>query len=236
MAVALSFEILPGTPGLALAEVAHVLVPGRGRTATGDGLTPEGAARVAVAADLFRTLGADRGVIVCAGYKSPADHKGRPWTTPEAPGEVFCGVPEADLMRDALLASGGDPFLVRAERHSVDTVTNLLHAESHFGDSRPVAIVSQRSHLQRILPIIAPRTLRRPYLGVVVPPLSPGAVPSSMPGVVPPPDSEHFLADLASRVIAARLPADPARAATVATRRAVLLWRLAQALGKREYL
>ncbi|GAA4599504.1 hypothetical protein BJY16_003100 [Actinoplanes octamycinicus] len=283
MVTVLNFEILPGTPGLTLAEVAHVLVPGRGRTATGDGLTPEGAARVAVAADLFRSLPV-AGRIVCAGYKSPLDSKGRPWTTPEAPGEVFQGVPEADLMREVLLASGLDPFSVRPERHSIDTVANLLRSESegHFGDPRPVAIVSQRSHLRRILSVIAPYTLRRPYLGVVVPspfpaPLPPSSVPlpppssagspssgpppssapspssgpppssASSPSSGPPPssapapssgpspDAEHFLAELASRLIAARLPADPLRAIRVAERRSVALWRLARAFGKREY-
>jgi hypothetical protein len=217
----MSLEILRGTPGLTLAGVAHVLVPGRGRNAGADGLTPQGAARVGLAAELHRTLPGVR--IVCSGYKSPVDDKGAPWTTPDAPGETFQGIPEADLMRRELHDQKIPTACVRVERHSVDTVTNLLRAESenHFGDDLPVAIVSQRAHLRRILTVIAPRALRRPYLGVVVPELTP--------------EPENPIADLASRLIVARLPADPARAAEVADRRATTLWHLARKLGKRTY-
>jgi uncharacterized SAM-binding protein YcdF (DUF218 family) len=258
----MDFEVLPGTRGLALDQVAHILVPGRGRDAAGFDLTPPAAARVAVAGSLFReVVGAHGGRVVCSGYKSPADDKGSPWTTPDAPGEIFQGRPEADAMRQALIAAGFDPDFVRAERHSVDTVTNLIRSEneSHFGDPRPVAIVSHRSHLRRILTVIAPRTLRRPYLGVVVP--SPAA--SSMD--VPAPsadlsasamdvsafsadssasatalsassaDLEHPLTTLVSRLIVTALPRDPARAITAAHRRATVLWQLGRLLGKRTY-
>ena len=215
------FEVLAGTPGLTLGAVAHVLVPGHGRDAAGTGLSPGGADRCRMAAALFPTPAGGR--IVCTGYKSPVDHRGRAWTTPDAPGEVFQGIPEADLMRSWLVAAGIDPAAVRAERHSVDTVTNLLLAEheGHFGDDRPVAIVSHRGHLHRILSVIAPRTLRRPYLGVVV----------------PAPDSarENPLAAPVSRLISARLPRDPAAAIAVATRRSELLWGTAERLGRRSY-
>ncbi|MFF0374731.1 YdcF family protein [Actinoplanes missouriensis] len=209
-------EVLPGTPGLTLDSVAHVLVPGHGRDATGAGLNPGGADRCRVAA----ALGVP-GRIVCSGYKSPIDHKGTQWTTTEAPGEIFQGVPEADLMRAWLIEAGVAPHVIRVERHSVDTVTNLLRAEheGHFGDDRPVAVVAQRGHLRRILSVVAPRTLRRPYLGVVVP----GAT------------RETPLAALVSRLISARLPPDPAAAITTATRRSQLLWRTAEQLGKRTY-
>ncbi len=215
---------MAGTPGLDLDQVAHILVPGRGRDAAGFDLTPAAAARVAVAAALFREVVGERGGrVVCAGYKSPADDKGTPWTTPEAPGETFRGRPEADAMREALINSGLDPSSVRAERHSVDTVTNLLRAEgeSHFGDQRPVAIVSQRAHLRRILGVIAPRALLRPYVGIVVPDFDV--------------DRENPLTTLVSRVIVTALPRDPARAIAVADRRATRLWQLAGLLGKRTY-
>ncbi|BBH66781.1 hypothetical protein ACTI_34660 [Actinoplanes sp. OR16] len=209
-------EILAGTPGLAFSQVVHVLVPGHGRNADATGLTPGGEARCRVAAGLGLP-----GRIVCAGYKSPVDRKGAAWTTADAPGEVFQGVPEADLMRSWLVSAGVAPTSISVERHSIDTVTNLLRAEhgSHFGDDRPVAIVTQRGHLQRILSIVAPRTLRRPYLGVVV------------PGDI----VESPLAAPVSRLISARLPSNPQAAITTAERRSTLLWRTAERLGKRTY-
>ncbi|WP_221326267.1 ElyC/SanA/YdcF family protein [Actinoplanes sp. L3-i22] len=220
----MDFETVAGTPGLTLDQVAHVLVPGRGRDAAGFDLTPAAAARVAVAAELFReVVGARGGRVVCTGYKSPADDKGTPWTTPEAPGETFRGRPEADAMRASLIASGLNPSSVRAERRSIDTVTNLVRAEGefHFGDSRPVAIVSQRAHLHRILTIIAPRALLRPYVGVVVPDFDV--------------DRENPLTLLVSRLVVTGLPRDPARAIAAADRRAALLWQLARLVGKRTY-
>ncbi|MEV6345993.1 ElyC/SanA/YdcF family protein [Actinoplanes sp. NPDC051851] len=208
----MEFEVMAGTPGLTLDQVAHILVPGRGRAADGFGITPEGAERVAVAAALFAEVVAARdGVVVCSGYKSPSDLTGAPWTTPEAPGEIFQGRPEADAMVAELIASGLASSRVRPERHSLDTVTNLLRSEheGHFGDARPVAIVSHRSHLRRILSVIAPRTLRRPYLGVAVP--RPDTPPSR-------------LVTLASLIACVGLPTDPSRAIAAATRRSELLW------------
>lgn len=240
--------MLPGTAGLTLAEVAHILVPGHGRNHDGAGLNPGGADRCRTAHTLHdhlaggptaragvtarAGLSARAGLIVCAGYKSPVDGKGAAWTSPEAPGETFRGVPEADLMRSYLVAAGTDPAVIRVERHSVDTVTNLLRAEheGHFGDDSPVAIVSHRAHLHRILTVIAPRTLRRPYLGVVVPdtPTDP-----SVSGLRP--TGENLLAAPISRLISAFLPTDPAAAIAKATHRSERLWRTAQLLGKRSY-
>jgi hypothetical protein len=219
--ISVELHVLPGTPGLTLDQVAHVLVPGHGRSADGTGLNPGGADRCRIALALHNHLG--RGLIVCAGYKSPVDGKGDAWTTPEAPGETFRGVPEADLMRDWLLGAGADPDVIRVERRSIDTVTNLLRAEheGHFGDGRPVAIVAQRGHLGRILSVVAPRTLRRGYLGVVVPATGPAR--------------EHPLAIPVSRAISAFLPADPTASIAIASRRAENFWRTAQRLGKRSY-
>ncbi|MEU4424595.1 YdcF family protein [Actinoplanes sp. NPDC024001] len=214
----MGFDVLPGTAGLTLADVAHILVPGHGRDSEGAGLNPGGADRCRQAAELHRS--GLPGVIVCSGYKSPIDGKGRPWTVA---GETFQGVPEADLMRSWLLTAGIPEAVIRVERHSVDTVTNLLRAEheGHFGDDRPVAVVAQRGHLRRILSVIAPRTLRRAYLGVVVP-----AADATR---------ENPLAVPVSRLISARLPADPAAAIAAATHRAELLWGTARRLGKRGY-
>jgi hypothetical protein len=60
---------------------------------------------------------------------------------------------------------------IRVERKSTDTVTNFTRTEAgyFFGDDRPVAIVAQEQHLERIMRVIAPRTLRRDYLGLIVP-------------------------------------------------------------------
>ncbi|GAA4964130.1 YdcF family protein [Actinoplanes utahensis] len=220
--ITVEFEVLAGSHGLVLDEVAHVLVPGHGRDPDATGLTPAGADRCRTALALHERLGRG-GLIVCAGYKSPVDGKGADWTAPDAPGETFRGVPEADLMRSYLMAAGADPAVIRVERHSVDTVTNLLRAEheGHFGDGRPVAIVAQRGHLRRILSAVAPRTLRRPYLGVVVPAAGRAR--------------ENLLATPVSRLISASLPADPLAAIAEATRRSELLWNAAQRLGRRSY-
>lgn len=214
----MEFEVLPGTPGLSLDGVAHVLVPGHGRNQDASGLTPGGADRCRVALAVHHAL-SRRGLVVCSGYKSPADRKG---AVVHIGAGTFRGVPEADLMRDWLLAAGADPAVLRVERHSVDTVTNLLRAEheGHFGDDRPVAIVAQRGHLRRILSVVAPRTLRRPHLGVVVP----GGAERENPLAVP-----------MSRLIAAGLPTDPAAAIGAATARAERLWQLAGLVGKRSY-
>jgi hypothetical protein len=84
-----------------------------------------------------------------------------------------------------------------------------------------VAVVAQHGHLRRILTVVAPRALRRPFLGVVVP-----AVGEAR---------ENPLALPVSRLISANLPAEPAAAIAVATRRAELFWGTARRLGKRAY-
>jgi uncharacterized SAM-binding protein YcdF (DUF218 family) len=167
------FEIRPGTRGLRLDEIGHVLVPGRGRDAAGLGLSAPSRARVLQARALFTELGlgARDGRIVCSGYKTPADDHGGAWSPQDSPAETFTGVPEADSMRRELLALGLPAESIRVERHSINTVTNFARAEAegHFGDDRPVAIVAQEAHLIRMLRVVAPRTLRRGYLGIVAP-------------------------------------------------------------------
>lgn len=202
------FEVLPGTPGLTLTDVAHVLIPGYGRIDDATALPPGAIERCGTGLALHRLL--DGGRIVCSGYKSPADSTGTPLVID---GRVYQGVPEADLMRSWLLTEGAGPSSVRAERDSVDTVTNLLRSDRCFGDGRPVAIVSHRFHLQRILRVIAPRTLRRPYLGVVVP----GG-----------PGREKPIITVLSWLTTVALPPSPDAAITAATRRAGLLWKVGE--------
>ncbi|MBP1781883.1 hypothetical protein J3R08_001733 [Micromonospora sp. HB375] len=219
----MEFHVLAGTLGLTLDDVSHLLVPGRGRAASGIELTPGGIDRVRTAALLYQVVAVRGGRIVCSGYKSPADNGGRPWSPPDCPQESFLGVPEADLMRRELLRMGVPELAVRVERHSIDTVTNFLRSEleGHFGDGAPVAIVAQRGHLRRMLSIIAPRTLRRPYLGVVVP--------------EPEVTSESRVAGLVSQLVLAGLPQEPERAVRIATDRATRLWRVVRAAGVRNY-
>ncbi|MCL7455991.1 ElyC/SanA/YdcF family protein [Micromonospora echinofusca] len=218
------FDIAPGTTGLTIKDIAHILIPGRGRSVDGIGLSPDGLLRVQVARELYEQVTRPRqGRIVCSGYKSPADSKGLLWTPPDSPGERFCGMPEADIMKAELLARNVPEDVIQVERHSIDTVTNFLRSETegHFGDGRPVAIVAQADHLHRMLSVIAPRTLRRPYLGVV----APGTETKREGGLV----------GLASRAIVTALPNDADRAVAVATRRASGVWRTVRALGMREY-
>lgn len=132
-------------------------------------------------------------------------------------------MPEAEIMREQLISLGVDKRDIYAERHSIDTATNFLRSEleGYFGDSRPVAIVAQRNHLNRILRIVAPRTLRRPYLGVPVrDELESGESPA---------------ASFVSASVLAWLPDSTDKAIAVAERRATLIWRLARLAGVRQY-
>jgi uncharacterized SAM-binding protein YcdF (DUF218 family) len=216
------FETIGAAGGASFHDVAHVLVPGRGRDDTATGLTADARNRVKTARVLYDVaVRPKEGRIICSGYKSPIDRKGANWSTADAPGEIFHGIPEADIMRTELLRLGVREADVYAERHSIDTVTNFLRSELEgwFGDARPVAIVAQRSHLERMLRVIAPRTLRRPYLGVVVPEAQERA--------------ESPMASVVSACILAGLPTR--RAIDVAQRRAEWFWRAAGLVGVRQY-
>ena len=126
-------------------------------------------------------------------------------------------------MRDSLVGLGVAPEYIFVERHSIDTTSNFLRSEleGHFGDSRPVAIVAQPAHLIRMISIIAPRTLRRPYLGVVVPETEESR--------------ESRLVSAVSAMILACLPSDACRAIRKAERRATGMWHIARLAGIREY-
>ena len=125
-------------------------------------------------------------------------------------------------MRAELLRLGVPEAYIHAERHSIDTTTNFLRSEREgwFGDARPVAIVAQRAHLNRMLRVIAPRTLRRLYIGVVVPETDEC--------------KESPVASLVSASILTCLP-EGLQAIDVAERRAGRLWRLAWLAGVRQY-
>lgn len=170
------FIIAEGSPGLRLDEVVHTMVPGRERSSSPDGLSQPGHDRLVHGVEFYQfqrqRLAEKIGLFVCSGYKTPRDVSGELWT-PEDSDEEFIGRPEADSMAKLAISLGLDPGAVRIERHSIDTVTNFARTEyeGHFGvgDERAVAIVAQAEHLDRILTDIAPKILRRDYLGVVVP-------------------------------------------------------------------
>jgi hypothetical protein len=87
----MSYSIMEGSPGVRPGDVAHILIPGRGRDATGRGLTSDGEERVDAAAAFLRTMTVLDGVVVCSGYKSPADHAGERWKGPgDEPGPRRC--------------------------------------------------------------------------------------------------------------------------------------------------
>ena len=125
-------------------------------------------------------------------------------------------------MRAELIRLGVPEVDVYAERHSIDTTTNFLRSEREgwFGDARPVAIVAQRSHLQRMIRVVAPRTLRRLYVGIVVPEAHDS--------------TESRFASLVSAFILSGLP-EGQQAIDVAERRAEKFWRLARLAGVRQY-
>lgn len=149
-------------------EYKYILVPGRGRGPDGDSLSSMAAARAVEAARIFKqtSVAEKGGYIITSGYKSPADKSGEPDTFLRG----YVGTPEADLLKDVIVAAGVPGQYVRVERDSIDTVTNFAFVEmkSFFQDDGAVAIVAQRAHLTRMLSIIAPRTLRRKYVGIVV--------------------------------------------------------------------
>lgn len=164
----MNIQAMEGSKGLGLDEVSHVLVPGRGRV-EGNWLSWQSMARVETAVGLYDQQQYD-GTMVFCGYKTPVDNEGDPFR-PEGAQQEYSGVPEADSMYSyaQLLGSRARHSI---ERDSIDTVTNLVFAEQrgHFGESNhdPVAIVAQEGHLNRIIKDIAPKVLRRDYIGVVV--------------------------------------------------------------------
>jgi hypothetical protein len=164
-------------------QVAHAFVPGGGRDATGMHLSALGLDRVDAAAVTFVKQNMP-GYFVQSGGNTPADTRGEQWLPPGAAADQrpFVGRPEAysmdrrvEAINPVLLHRHGRQIPAQQrqiEPFSLDSVTNITQAEASqlFGkkDERPVAIFTQEAHLERCLKI-ARRTLRREFLGVVVP-------------------------------------------------------------------
>lgn len=186
------FEIAYSSSGVTLAETAHVLIPGRGRDSTGYGLSQATKDRLTTATQLYYAHLNERrqqdfdGMIVTSGYKTPGDRNGHKQMLFDAANNrrrIYRGHPEAYSGRLLLTHEFGVPeSLISSEINSIDSVTNLVRSEQerHFDrnrisnpsgkhDDRPVAIVAQSAHLARIVECIAPRTLRRDFVAVIVP-------------------------------------------------------------------
>jgi hypothetical protein len=88
-----------------------------------------------------------------------------------------------------------------------------VEAGHFFNDDRPVAIIAQQSHLRRILEVVAAKTLRRDFIGVVVPEKGEA-------------DSDGFVPRLVSRVVLWGISTDTPGAVEIAHRRAVAIWRI----------
>ena len=156
-------------------EIVHLMIPGRGRSANGMGLSEQTAERVRHAAKIYKKLGLwyKGGRIICSGYKTPGDMSGVECVHE---GEPFDGKPEAVAMKELLTRLGIPEEAIAVECHSIDTAMNFVRSEQegHFGkfgsqdDHRPVGIVAQRGHLGRMIEHIAPKTLQRRYLGFIV--------------------------------------------------------------------
>ncbi|HTE57619.1 MAG TPA: ElyC/SanA/YdcF family protein [Verrucomicrobiae bacterium] len=166
-----SYEFIEGTPGVTEDDITHLIIPSRYRGPDGLGLGEISQQRVDTAAAFFIDHALD-GFIICSGYKNPADKGGTPWRDPI--GREFEGQPEAYGMLDRLRSThpGVDPNRHLVEPFSIDTVTNMTlvqHLLDIGPDERPVGIVAHQEHLERILDIIAPRTLKQPFAGIMAP-------------------------------------------------------------------
>lgn len=181
MSEQLPFKTIEGTPELDLSEVRTIFVPGRGRSADGMNLSQRAIERVDTAAQLYHALDQVTYVAV-SGYKTPAENKGELWSCHDnpQPDEMYIGVPEAYSARAMLLERGVPDYHIAVEPNSIDSVTNIAYCEADatFGPlDEPVAIVAQRQHLNRIMTLIAPKILRHPYMGVIVPETQPDVDP-----------------------------------------------------------
>ena len=210
-------NIVEGKCAVPIAEVEHLLVPGRGRTLDGAALSHKGLERALYAAAVWEELGLTHkeGVAITCGYKSPGDFGGDPYMIADDP-TVYRGVPEADLLARVMQNEGVPGERLRVERHSIDTVTNLVNAESggYFPNGQPVAIVAQEEHLDRIMKHIAPKTLRRDFVGIAVPEIACDR------------DHDGVLASLASRAVLLGLTPKTENIAKIVQSRAELLWRI----------
>lgn len=165
------FKVVPGTPGLRLTDVAHVMPIGRGRDKSGYGMSYFTAVRVQHAVTVYQVLGLaeDDGVFCCSGGATPFDKNGLPeWHAGRM--RHYRGRPEATSMIELAHKLGIPEDRLREESDSWDTLTNIIFTERRrlFGDGRPVAIVGHEEPLVRALKV-ARHVSRRDFLGIAVP-------------------------------------------------------------------
>jgi hypothetical protein len=214
-----TFQTIEGTAGIRDTDVAHLILPGRGRGLDGMSITSIGEQRVATAAEFYigHMLLDQGGVVVCSGYKTPSDNLGEPWR--DQNGIEYMGIPESYSMKSSLIENHQIPEAsIRTEAQSIDTVTNFTNSQSLFPDDRPIGIVSQEQHLERIMKVIAPRTIRQDYIGIVVP---------ELPGEV---DIDSLPAKVASLYIAWGLKPYNKNSSEIAEKRAIQIWRTVLAI------
>lgn len=215
-----SFTIVEGTPGVVEQDIAHLLIPGRDRSPDGMGIGATTEQRVATAADFFigHSLAEGGGIAILTGYKSLDDKRGEVWESPT--GQTFRGVPEAWAMQQDLVGRGVPPAHVAVEPNAIDTVTGFVYSQSLLRDERPVGIVAQEQQLERILDVVAERTMHAPYVGIVAPELPDGPI-----------DKDTIAERLASQYIARRLvPGHPLNY-ELATGRATRVFKLTRRLA-----
>jgi len=107
---------------------------------------------------------------------------------------------------------------ILTEAQSIDTVTNFTNSQNLFPDNRPVGIFAQEQHLERIIKIIAPRTMQQDYVGIVVP---------ELPGKV---DVDSLSAKLVSLCIARGLTPHNRNSSEIAKKRAMRIWNTVLAI------
>lgn len=217
----LSFEIRGDyTPE----EIGHMIIPGRGRTDNGMSITGSGLDRVITAAEFYHEyqwLYRPSQLVIPTGYKSPADLSAYPVTARELGFETL-GIPEAVLMARALLRHRVRSNQIKMEVYSIDTVTNLAYARNFIPlkDKRPIGIVSQSAHLERILNHVAPRIIKQPVVGIVVPERDPDN-----------PEKDSLLASLFSKWVVRGLDPETPNLSEITTARAEQGWRIAQGIS-----
>ena len=214
----IQFEVVRGNVDIGLSEVAHILVPGRGRNSDGSDVSTTSRHILDVVVRVWPQVRHNNGLVVCSGYKTPYDLNGRLWEADGDSGLIYTGTPEAVSMARILQSRGIPKERIRVEHNSIDTVTNFVRSETegYFGDSRPVAIVAESSHLDRMLKLIAPKVLDRDFIGVAV----------RQANTAP----EGRAVRAATRLILLRINPRTANAIPITTRRASRLWRLASTL------
>ncbi len=233
----LDFEMMEGSPGINLTDAIDIMVPGRGRSPDGMGLSPYSATRVVHAAKFYVHYGlaARSGLFAMSGNKTPGDTTIRQWSSEaidETPQYFETGKPEAYAMYELL---DTDPELLRIgtvppenrriEARSIDTVTNFTELvalqQVGFDKKRPLAIAGHEQHLERALRV-ARRTLHSDYVGLVVPEL-----PDDI-------DVDTWLASIATKFTLATTTThrSPERALRTTTRNAKFVWGVYRAISR----